>query len=157
MSYQALSPSTSADLHRPLRAVRFNRLARWISNATHPPLIGVVCVLIVALATASLSAWMWGAEYLVVAVLAPTLFVIWLVQRGEVSDVQLSLRHQRMKPYCAALVCMGIAALTLQIANAPRLLTQVAWANAIQTLILFVVTLRWKISAHAASLCCGSS
>jgi membrane-associated phospholipid phosphatase len=156
MRAPAITPVDVSEL-RPLNRVavrvqRLNRIARWVSNATHPPIVGIMCVLLVGLASMKLSVWLWGAEYLTVAVLLPTVFVLWLVKRGEILDVQLPQRQQRIKPYCAALTCMLLAALSLNLFQAPKLLIQIGWANVLQTLVLFVVTLRWKISAHAASI-----
>ena len=156
MRAPAITPIAVPELHPldrvPARVQRLNRIARWVSNATHPPIVGVMCVVLSGLASTKLSVWLWGVEYLAIAVLIPMVFVVWMVKRGEITDMQLPNRHQRIKPYCIALICMGMAALSLQVFHAPKLLVQIAWANVIQTFILFVVTLRWKISAHTASI-----
>ncbi len=136
----------------PLRQPRLDRVASWISNATHPPIVGVFSVLVAALVSTKVAAWTWGAGYLALAVLLPTLYVAWMVRRGEIADMQLPDRHQRLKPYCVAIACMALAALALQWTHAPRLLQQIALINVIQSAALFLATLRWKISAHCASM-----
>ena len=164
MSYPALSPL--AQLHVPPYAVRLSRIARWISNASQPPLVGVLCLVLVALWTQAANGqgglttaepkwswqpWLWSAEYLAVAVLMPTVYVYWLMRRGQVSDMQLQIRQQRIKPYCAALGCMTAAAGLLLFTHAPHIFVQVGWANVAQMALLFALTLRWKVSAHSAS------
>lgn len=154
MTYPAVPGQVAPEvlLAPTLRRPRLDRLAGWISNATHPPIVGVVGVAVASLFAAKVSAWLWGSGYLIVAVVLPTLYVAWLVRRGVVSDVQLLIRSQRLKPYGFAIVCMSVAALILHIGNAPRLLQQVALANVVQSAALFLITLRWKISAHSASM-----
>lgn len=136
----------------PLRQPRLDRVAGWVSNATHPPIVGVFSVIVAALVSAKAAAWLWGVGYLALAVLLPTLYVAWLVRRGEITDMQLPDRRQRLKPYCVAIACMGLAALALQWAQAPRLLQQIALINVVQSAALLLATLRWKISAHCASM-----
>ncbi|BCX05379.1 MAG: hypothetical protein KatS3mg053_3317 [Candidatus Roseilinea sp.] len=136
----------------PLRQPRLDRVAGWVSNATHPPIVGIFSVIVAALVSAKAMAWVWGVGYLALAVLLPTLYVAWLVRRGEIADMQLPDRRQRLKPYCVAIACMGLAALVLQWAHAPRLLQQIALINVVQSAALFLATLRWKISAHCASM-----
>ncbi|PJF48312.1 MAG: phosphatase PAP2 family protein [Chloroflexi bacterium] len=154
MSYPAVSGQVAPDalFAPPLRRLRLDRVAGWISNATHPPIVGAFSVLVAALVLASVAAWLWGAGYLVLAVLLPTLYVAYMVRRGEITDMQLPNRRQRLKPYCVATACMALAALALQWTHAPRLLQQIALINVIQSAALFLATLRWKISAHCAAM-----
>jgi len=154
MTYPAVSGQVAPEvlLVPPLRRPRLDRLAGWISNATHPPIIGAFVVLVAALVSARLTAWLWGALYLGLAVLLPTLYVAWLLRRGQITDMQLPDRRQRLRPYCVAIACMGLAALALNMLHAPRLLQQIALINVIQSSALFLITLRWKVSAHCASM-----
>jgi membrane-associated phospholipid phosphatase len=154
MTYPAVSGQVAPEvlLAPPLRKPRLDRLAGWISNATHPPVVGAFVVLVAALVSARPTAWLWGVFYLGLAVLLPTLYVAWLLRRGQITDVQLPDRRQRLRPYCVAIACMGLAALALNAAHAPRLLQQIALINVIQSSALFLITLRWKVSAHCASM-----
>ncbi len=154
MTYPAVSGQVAPEalFVPPLRQPRLDRVAGWISNATHPPIVGVFSVLVAALVSASVTAWMWGVGYLALAVLLPTLYVARMARRGEIADMQLPDRRQRLKPYSIAILCMTLAALALQWAHAPRLLQQIALINVIQSAALFLATLRWKISAHCASM-----
>lgn len=154
MSYPVASGQVTPEvlLLPPLRQPRLDRIAGWVSNATHPPIVGIFSVIIAALVSAKIAAWLWGVGYLALAVLLPTLYVAWLVRRGEITDMQLPNRRQRLKPYLFAIACMGAAALALQWAQAPRLLQQIALINVMQSAALLLATLRWKISAHCASM-----
>ncbi len=154
MTYPAVSGQVAPEalLVPSLRKLRLDRAAGWISNATHPPLVGVLSVILASLISAKAVVWAWGIGYLLAAVLLPTLYVAWLLRRGQIADMQLPDRQQRLKPYCVAIACMGLTALALGAAQAPRLLQQIALINVIQTTTLLLITLRWKVSAHCASI-----
>jgi len=130
---------------------RLDRIANWISNATHPPIIGILSAMIALLASARQDAWGWAAVYLGLAISVPVLYVVWLLWRGKIADPQLPDRRQRLKPYFVAIACAGAATWLLHAFQAPRLLQQVALANAVQSTMLYLLTLRWKVSAHCAS------
>ncbi len=129
-----------------------DRLARWVSDILSPPVVAMAGLTLVAQTVATPAAWGWASFYLALVVLAPTLYVIWLLRRGEVTDFHLRVREQRIKPLLVILAAMVVAALALLVGAAPRLLLALASAGAIQATIIFLVTLRWKISGHAAAI-----
>jgi membrane-associated phospholipid phosphatase len=135
----------------PLQKPRLDRVANWISNATHPPIVGILSAIIALLASACQDAWGWAAVYLGLAISLPVLYVVWLMWRGEIADVQLPNRQERLKPYFVAIARAGAATWVLHAFQAPRLLQQVALANVVQSTMLYLLTLRWKVSAHCAS------
>ena len=129
-----------------------DRLARRVSDILSPPVVAVTGLLLVARAVATPAAWGWVSFYLALVVLTPTLYVIWLLRRGEVTDFHLRVREQRIKPLLVILAAMIVAWLALLVGAAPRLLLALAGAGTVQALIIFLVTLRWKISGHAAAI-----
>jgi membrane-associated phospholipid phosphatase len=107
-----------------------------------------------ALAAWSVSApeaWTWAGIYVLLAVVAPLLYLSWLVRRGVVTDFDVQVREQRVVPLAITLVCGQLAVLLLLFGDAPSILTTVAVALWFQTAVLFGVTLRWKISVHTAT------
>jgi len=135
----------------PTRKPRLDRVASWISNATHPPIVGILSAIIALLASARQDAWGWAVVYLGIAISLPVLYVVWLMWRGKIADMQLPDRQQRLRPYFVAIACAGAATWLLHASQAPRLLQQVALANMVQSTMLYLLTLRWKVSAHCAS------
>jgi hypothetical protein len=109
-------------------------------------------LLVVAHAVATPAAWGWASFYMALVVLTPTLYVIWLLRRGEITDFHLRVREQRIKPLLIIMAAMIVAWLALLLGDAPRLLLTLAGAGTVQALIIFLVTLRWKISGHAAAI-----
>jgi hypothetical protein len=129
-----------------------DRLARWVSDILSPPVTATAGLLLVARAIATPAAWGWASFYMALVVLVPTLYVIRLLRRGEVTDFHLRVREQRIKPLLVIMAAMIVAWLALLVGDAPRLLLALASAGTVQALIIFLVTLRWKISGHAAAI-----
>ncbi|MCS6773784.1 MAG: hypothetical protein RMM31_03080 [Anaerolineae bacterium] len=152
MTPEAAPASTEVTL-LTLRAPRrtlVDRLAAWVSRLTHPPIVALIAVVVASGVAAK--GWLWGIGYLALAVFVPTAYVLFQLARGRVHDVQLSVREERLKPYLLTVVCMVVSFAALQYAQAPRTLRQLALANAVQFSLLLLITLRWKISAHGASM-----
>jgi membrane-associated phospholipid phosphatase len=128
------------------------RLAYWISQIGCPPLTATAAV---ALSIPSLPAtkltWLWVSSYLILTILAPVLYLLWLLKQGLITDIHLRVRAERTRPL---LVSLSLALLTwvlLAAANAPRLLIILAAATSLQTALFFIITIYWKISLHSAS------
>lgn len=128
------------------------RLARWLSLVFSPPLMIVGGMALTAASLASPEAWRWAGLHLLVAVCAPVGYVGLQLARGRISDFELRVREQRVKPYLVSLVCAGLAWLWLRVGMAPALLIVIAGAGVAQVALMLAITLFWKISAHTASV-----
>jgi membrane-associated phospholipid phosphatase len=102
-------------------------------------------------------AWIWGAIYVVLGVLIPFLYVVWSVVRGQITDIHIRLREQRRRPLLVVVICAGVGWLVLALGAAPRAMTAVAASIWLQTVVVFFVTLRWKISVHTAAAASGGT
>jgi membrane-associated phospholipid phosphatase len=126
------------------------RLAHGLSIVFSPPLVMTGAAAMIAAVVGTFNAWLWAGEYVLIAVVVPALFVLWLVKRGAVSDFDLQYREQRTLPYVATLAYISTA-LALQLhQHAPALFIALGYASLLEMGLLFLVTLRWKISAHTA-------
>jgi membrane-associated phospholipid phosphatase len=133
-----------------VRSTARERWARWVSDLFCPPILAAVGILMVAHSLATPVAWRWAAFYLACTVLVPTLYILWLLNRGQVTDFHLGVREQRFKPNLAILAAVTIAWGTMLFGAAPRLLLALATIGILQMVLITLVTLRWKISGHAA-------
>jgi membrane-associated phospholipid phosphatase len=88
--------------------------------------------------------------YVFFAVLGPLLVLFWLMGQGQVSDLDVTRREERQKPFLAALAGAVLACGVLYTMGAPPLLGRFATAHTVVISIVFVVTFYWKISVHAA-------
>jgi hypothetical protein len=98
----------------------------------------------------SVHAWRWASLFVILAVLVPSLYVVWLVRLGQVSDIHMRVRAERIRPMAVMLSMTVLSAVGLIVGQAPRLLQLFAVVNLIQILIFSAVTMRWKISLHSA-------
>ena len=127
------------------------RLARVISNVGSPPMLITLVIGLPASAIPYPGAWRWASVYVFVAVLTPFLYLAWLVEQGKVTDLDVKRREQRTYPLLVTIVCQGMAWLLLGFGAAPSVLITLAATSWLQTLIILVITLRWKISVHTSA------
>jgi membrane-associated phospholipid phosphatase len=124
-------------------------VASVVSAVLSPP---VLAATMLALATRSAhlaSAWFWASIWLTLSILAPIVYLLWLRRRGVVSDLDVTRRAERARPMLATLGGAAVALAVLRLGAAPQILLVISSAAFLQLLLVFPVTLRWKISIHA--------
>jgi len=126
-------------------------LAYVISQVGSPPVLGAAAMALTAATLSNAHAWAWAGVYVFLAILTPLLHLLWLLHRGRVSDLDVQLREERMRPLLFTIACAMLAWLALALGGAPLEMVVVTGGLALQTLIIFGITLRWKISVHSAA------
>lgn len=126
-------------------------LAYVISIIGSPPVLATTMVGLTASTIATLRAWVWASVYVLLAIYAPLVNVFLLVRRGRVTDIDVCLREQRIRPLLFAIACSLVAWVGLMLGSAPRELLIIAGAVSLQMAIVLAITLRWKISMHCAA------
>ena len=125
-------------------------LAEAVSAAFSPPLVAAL--------------WLWFALdrvgeahprihtslFILLAVGAPALYVVWLLRRGQVTDLDVSRREQRKRPMLVMAACSGVAWLLLWIMGGSDATLILTGALTLQSALMLAVTLHWKISQHGA-------
>jgi membrane-associated phospholipid phosphatase len=130
----------------PLRA----NLARAISDIFSPPVAAVPALALGVWASDVRGTCWYALAYFLIAVGIPTLYVVWAVRTGRISDFHVSNRSERVGPFVVSLIC-GLGAWLLCLAlGAPLDFVAPVLALLLQTLALFVITLFWQISVHTA-------
>ena len=130
---------------------RLDHFARCISHLLCPPCVAVGGIMLATVAQPSAKGWWCAAVYVTLAVLAPILVLLWLFQRGQVSDLDVTQRREWPKPFIAALCGATVAWGGLQAVGAPVLLIQFAAAHMAVLATILLITVSWKISVHSAS------
>jgi len=126
-------------------------LAHAISNVGSPPVLTALAMGLTASTLPAPAAWMWASVYVFIAVLTPLLYLVWLVRRGKVADIDAQRREQRIHPLLVTVACLGAAWLLLALGAAPSALTVLAASLWLQIMAILAITLRWKISVHASA------
>ena len=127
---------------------RLTRLAYWVSQVGSPPLTGAASAILIAAVLATLPAWQWASLYIILTILVPCVYIIWLVRTGKAVDFHLPNRQQRIRPLLLSLATAILTWLIFNQMQAPRLLQMLATVNGVQTAIFLVITFQWKISLH---------
>ncbi len=91
------------------------------------------------------------AAVALITAVVPCLAIMLLMRLGRVSDRAISDRHERLAPYSVAIVCYGCAAWTMHTYHAPMWLIMFFIGAAVATVAALVITIFWKISAHATA------
>ena len=73
-------------------------LAYIVSQVLSPSVLSVGIVLWVASASAGPGAWWWAAVYLLLTIVAPVIYLLVLLRRGWVTDLDVQVRAQRVRP-----------------------------------------------------------
>ncbi len=149
-------PSRRSPLTTTLDAVlkpstRGEYLAYCISQIGSPPVMGLLSLIFIAASLALPKVWLWSGVYVTMAMVIPMLFLVWQVRHGRVTDLDVQLREQRKGSLLVTIAGFGVSWLVMRIGEAPPVLTAMAGAGFVQWLVIFAITLRWKISAHTTS------
>lgn len=126
----------------------------WVLVPMLVPVIGTIMIFALSGLSAAPASSKWiftGIVFLFTAVI-PTVLVLLLKRVGIVHDIGLNGRRERMIPY--AIMIIGFAALGwyFNVKGAPVWMVMFFLGGGLAAVINMVVNLRWKISAHAASV-----
>lgn len=152
MELQTTGPSGTDFVVRPTHATWGRRLAQMVSVIASPPLMGATAVTLIAATFATKQIWTLAALYLALTIVLPLAFIAWLVRQGRVSDLDLSVRQERIVPLAFTLAVMSLGWLLLHTAAAPPLLRALATLNIAQATLFLFITLFWKISMHTTAV-----
>lgn len=126
-------------------------LARVVSDIFSPPVLAVPGLLLGVLSCDVSGVYRYALLYLVVGVLLPVVYVLWLLKSGRITDFHLSDRRQRRGPFIASLIG-GAAGLGLMAyLGAPASFLAPISTLLAEILLLFLITLLWQVSVHTAT------
>jgi membrane-associated phospholipid phosphatase len=75
----------------------------------------------------------------------------YLLRRGRISDMDVTRREQRARPLIVTLSGLLIAELLFIVGHAPLPFRILAGASLVQAVLVFLITLQWKISMHTST------
>jgi membrane-associated phospholipid phosphatase len=131
---------------------RLTRFARLVSNLFSPAALALPVMVLGVYVSHVPGTWRYAVLFTAVAVLLPLLDMSYLMAAGKVSDFHLDKRHERRRPFLVSTLCLSLALVLFRLTDAPPVMMAMAQATLLQTLVLFVITLGWKISIHMATV-----
>jgi membrane-associated phospholipid phosphatase len=141
---------TTPGASRPLRL----RVARQVSNILSPVVVSLPTVFFVAFYRAQdiPQALLYAFIMIVFLSIGPIAYIAVGVRTGKLSDMDVSIRTQRVGPFLFTTISEMIGLLILIQLHAPKNLETLLLATALTTALLMIITLWWKISIHSSTL-----
>lgn len=129
-----------------------DRWALIISGVLSPLSIAIAAIAVAGYALNDESALTWIALYIALSILPPTIYIMYLVRKGIVTDFHLNVREERTKPFLLMTANTALVFLIMLILGAPKLILVVIATAVLQLLFMLVITLKWKISGHCTAV-----
>ncbi|HYE95332.1 MAG TPA: hypothetical protein VD962_03925 [Rubricoccaceae bacterium] len=84
----------------------------------------------------------------------PLGYLVWLWRRGEVASLEVRERRRRLRPLAVGIASYvaGLVALAVVGRTAEPLVLALALQYPVNTLVVLLITLRWKISIHCVGV-----
>ena len=133
------------------RARAVDAFASVLSSVACPPILAAAMMATTASIENTSQAWRFAVLYVSLAIASPILYLLWLMHRGVVSDLDVKIRAERWRPLLAAQLGMAIALVLFLLKGAPSLMIGLAGGMMLYTSAAFFITLYWKISMHSAA------
>ena len=157
----AFAANTAAQMQDPLQEIipiknrrAWRDLARILSTVFNPFLTALALFVILAHASARGTLdfwWLLGVSTFFTS-LGPMLYVFWLYGSDRISDLDMSVRHEREAVFGAFVVFYLLGTLAMWMTHAPRLMIAAMAAYTVSTLVVQYITRYWKISTHAIGI-----
>jgi membrane-associated phospholipid phosphatase len=129
-------------------------LARIISTIFNPFLTALALFVILAHATARDTGDFWRLLFLSTffTSIGPMLYVFWLYASDRISDLDMSVRHEREAVFGAFVVFYLVGTIVLWLVHAPTLIVASMAGYTLSTIVVQYITRYWKISTHALGI-----
>ena len=128
------------------------RLAKLLTNVISPPLVSVVGLFTLTATINEKLVWNWTIFFVLVVVISPTLYTVWLYKTGRVTEIFLPVRENRIRVIYSMIFFNAIGLISMLILKAPFVLTAFAFVGILQSTIILIITMYWKISAHTTGI-----
>jgi membrane-associated phospholipid phosphatase len=128
------------------------QFARYVSIIFSPLTISLPAIFLVALYHQEPSSIFFAAIVVLFLSIGPMLYILIGVSLGKVSDIDVSIRSQRLGPFLFGITSSLIGFFILQSNNAPKNLETILLMASVLGFILMIITFWWKISMHASAI-----
>lgn len=127
-------------------------LAYIISMIGSPPVVTTAALLAIALGSADERRWAWAVMYFLLAVIVPFFYMVWQLHKGRIDDLDVTTREQRFPSQLFTTTLAWFAWLVMRNNDVGTSMLTFPGMLAITMLVILLVTTRWKISVHCATM-----
>jgi len=129
-----------------------NKFELMLSFVFNPAIIPAFTFMILLYPLQSVQTYLMLAICITFGTLVPLLMMYQLSKRGLISDFYISEKKERTKPFLGAIASYIVGSIALLLVRAPVIVTALMLCTAGNTVIIMLITLRWKISVHASGI-----
>src|SRR5215216_5456381 len=131
-----------------------SRWARLVSDVLSPPVVWAMLAFPMAAHDEAQGnrALLWAGVYSLLVCLLPVIYIAWNVRKGNITDLHMQVREERIRPFVVTLIGTGLAFGILMLIGAPRLMPYFALFTLIQLTVMTAITFIWQISIHSMSI-----
>ena len=127
--------------------------ASVISLVFNPAVTAAFTFLVLLYPLQSIQTFLWRmATCLTFGTVVPLVIMLQLTKRGLISDFNVSERRERTRPFVGAAASYLAGSGVLLFLGAPTIVIALMLCYAGNTVIMLLITLRWKISVHASGV-----
>jgi hypothetical protein len=128
--------------------------AKVVSDVVSPPVIwGIMAFPIAARnAPSPEAALLWATIYVLLVSIAPIVYILIQVRRGNITDMHMPLREERIRPFIVSTITAVAAAFLFYAINASMIMRLFTISSLIQLVIMALITTIWQISIHTVSV-----
>lgn len=129
-------------------------LTKTLSYIFHPLLMPTIGLIILFNTGTYVSYMQFEAKKFIILVVFlstfvfPLIFLPFFLYRNLIKSIKLEERKERYYPFVLTLIFYFAAYYILNVFPIPQIILSYIFGSFISVLILFIVTLKWKISAH---------
>jgi membrane-associated phospholipid phosphatase len=127
-------------------------LAEIVTHVFNPPVVAAPTFLYLILLERPANSLTLALIILFFATLLPLTMVVILSRRGIIPDIWASERESRVIPFTGAIISYLLGAATLVAARSPIAITSLMLCYVGNTVVMMLISLRWKISVHASGI-----
>lgn len=126
--------------------------AELISSLFNAPVIAAPIFLALLISENPKDFFLYLAISLTFGTIAPLAALYSLSKEGVIPDLYASDRKTRVIPFLVVLVLYSLGAVGLAVARAPAIITALMLCYLGNSVIMMLITLKWKISIHMAGV-----
>jgi membrane-associated phospholipid phosphatase len=124
------------------------RFAKLVTNVINPPLVAGVGVFVMAGWLGGGGVFYWAGFFVFVVAALPTLYTVWLLKTGKISAFFMPKREDRIRTIASMVITNTLAVVVMIVWKAPFILIAFGSVGILQAVLILLITLYWKISAH---------
>lgn len=128
------------------------QFARFISTILSPAIVALPFIFLMAFSNNQQNAFISAIIAIFFLCVGPMTYITIGVITGKFTDVDVSVRSQRIGPFLFGIGSSLIGYIFLHLTNGQKSLESVLLLVSISGLIMMLVTFWWKISMHASAL-----